>query len=114
MRVSSIGELRERVTIQSPTPSITAAGDPDYAYVDVATVWARIDPASATERTEGGRIAATGLYDMTIRYRSGLDSKMRAFWRGRYLAFTDMINPDRQRVFLTIRLKDVDPNAGWT
>jgi SPP1 family predicted phage head-tail adaptor len=114
MKAAALGELRERVLIQAQASTVDVAGDPTYAYTDVATVWAKIVPVSAAERTEGGRLAATGLYDMTIRYRAGLNTKMRAVWRGRYLAFTDMINADRQRVLLTIRLTDVDPNAGWT
>lgn len=114
MKAAAIGELRERVTLQAMASSISGAGDPTYTYTDVATVWARVQPVSASERTEGGRIAATGLYDMTIRYRIGLNSKMRVLWRGRYLAFTDMINPDRQRVYLTVRIEDVNPDAGAT
>ena len=109
-----IGALRERVDIQTRTPTVGAIGNVAFAWGTTATVWAKVQPLSARERFVAERLAAQGIYEITIRWRSGLTPAMRMIWRGRTFNVKQILNPDERRRFLTIIVEDAAPDAGRT
>lgn len=75
------GKLRHRVTIQrraTGSPDRTASGAPDDTWIDVATVWAAIEPLRGREFLESQTINAAITVRIRIRYRAGIDAAMRA------------------------------------
>lgn len=72
------GLLRHRVTIQAPTPTDEPKfGGQTQAWVDVATVWAEIDPLSGRELFAAQAVQSESTVKITIRYRADLTTAMR-------------------------------------
>lgn len=74
------GKLRHKVVIQSPVETQdTATGAMEVIWVNDASVWAAIEPISGREfiasQSEQSKVTAR----ITIRYRSGITSKMRLY-----------------------------------
>ena len=109
-----IGDMRERVELQSRTPTVGGIGNITYVWATVATIWAQVKPVSAMERFVAERLAARGIYEITIRWRTGVGPQMRFLWRGRILSVKQMLNPDERRRFLTMLVEDTAPDAGET
>lgn len=78
------GKLRHRVRLQAfqkgRDPNTGAVID---AWVDVATVWASIEPLSAREFIQSSAMQAQVTARITIRYREGVTASMRILHRGR-------------------------------
>lgn len=75
------GSLRERVTLQSPTESRSAAyADVQKAWVDVATVWAAFEPLSGRELLLAQQVSS----DINVRFRVRYRADVTAKWRVRY------------------------------
>jgi SPP1 family predicted phage head-tail adaptor len=109
-----IGRLRERVTLQQVSVSIDAAGDPAYAWTDVATLWARVRPSGGGVATLAERRTAIEDYEVTIRWRDGMSVTQRFVWRGRYLQIESVANLDERRQRVTLACKDLGVDAGVT
>ena len=75
-----IGELRHRVTIQEKTLTIDPYGGEVVSWVDVATVWAAVEPLSGREFLEGRRQENEINHRIRIRYREGITPSMRVVW----------------------------------
>jgi len=77
------GRLRHRVVIQERVLTQDADLEPIYAWADVATVWAAIEPLSVREfiaaRAQQSEVSAR----ITIRYRAGLNGQMRILHNGK-------------------------------
>jgi SPP1 family predicted phage head-tail adaptor len=84
------GRMRERVAIQTNTPSQDAYGQPVESWATSATVWAEIvATANGTERAEAGgqQVIAESLYRITIRWRDDVSVKQRVVWTVRSRTF---------------------------
>lgn len=71
------GALNSRVTIQSPTATQDAAGQPIPTWADVATVWANVRHLSGTESIKADAESSTVKASIRIRKRPGIDASMR-------------------------------------
>lgn len=76
------GKLDQRVTLQESTPTTDGFGQDVPAWSDVATVWARVEPLRGREFFQAGQMQASADVRITIRYRAGLNERMRVMWRG--------------------------------
>ncbi len=97
---ATIGQLRERITIQSPGTGVDSQGGQAGGATTIATGWARIEPYT-TRRPEGlvaGAQASAIWYRVTMWRRLDLAPRMVIVWRSKTLqieaVFTD---PDWQR-----------------
>ena len=80
-----IGRLDQRITFQSKGRTADGIGGFTDALSDIATtptVWARVEPASAKEMLEDGRVNAQGSYKFTIRTRTDINETMAIVWDG--------------------------------
>ena len=71
------GALNSRVTIQSPTATQDAAGQPIPTWADVATVWANVRHLSGTESIKADAESSTVKASIRIRKRPDIDASMR-------------------------------------
>jgi len=98
------GKLRHKVTIQRPVK------DPGWhesmQWLDVATVWARIEPARGQEYTELRHANAEETGKITIRYRPDIKPEMRIVWGSRNYNILAILDPDEQRRLLQIMVKE--------
>ena len=71
------GRLNRRCTLQSPSLSVDALGQPIPGWTDVATVWADIRMKSGLESIKAGAPVSVVQASVRIRYRSGVNAGMR-------------------------------------
>lgn len=99
----SAGQLCHRVRIQLPTVAKDVLGAPTQTWIDVAIVWADIQPISGREARIADRIASVVTHQITVRYRSEFNdpksvAQMRVLYRGRVFAIHNALNEDEANV----------------
>ena len=100
--MNAIAEMRERVTLQSPLRVADGAGGADVSWTDVATLWAKGEEGAGHERLTGERLAGQAALTLTLRYRAGITTEMRALWNGRVLNIRAVRDKGGRKRFLTI------------
>ncbi|WP_421863767.1 phage head closure protein [Parvibaculum sp.] len=98
----AIGEMRERVTLQSPSRTPDGAGGAEVTWTNSAPVWAKVEDRGGSERLAGERLAAGTKLRLTIRYRSGITTEMRVLWNERALNIRAVGDPDGRKRFLVL------------
>lgn len=88
------GDLRHRVLIQQQVTTRDDDGVSHTTWVDVATVWASVEPLSAREFIQSGQTQAAVTARITIRYRAGLQASMRILHRGQVYNIAGLL-PDK-------------------
>lgn len=76
----SVGKMRHRLTIQSPTRTTDGAGGVNVSWTEVATVWGSIDPQSGSEQFFGDQLEGRSAQIITIRFRRGLTNANRILY----------------------------------
>lgn len=71
------GELDRRIVIQTATPTLDGAGQPINAWATLATVWAKRSDVKGQERFAAQQRLALRTTMYRIRWRAGLDEKLR-------------------------------------
>lgn len=85
--VKDIGQLDRRVSIEYYSETKNAFGEAEKAWQSIATVWAKVDYLNKLdnqEKFEVGRETAIDKVKFTIRYRSGVDARMRILYQSVY------------------------------
>lgn len=85
------GELRQRVTLQSPTTTQDEFGSPVVTWGDVATVWARVTTTAGDETIGQGRASASLTHEVTMRSRADVKPTWRAMWGTRVLEIGSVV-----------------------
>ncbi|ENM0054915.1 phage head closure protein [Stenotrophomonas maltophilia] len=88
------GRLRHRVLIQQQVTTKDSDGVEQTAWVDVATVWASVEPLSAREFIQSGQTQSAVTARITMRYRDGLSPSMRLVHRGEIFNIAGLL-PDK-------------------
>ncbi|MCO7458407.1 phage head closure protein [Stenotrophomonas maltophilia] len=88
------GRLRHRVLIQQQVTTRDSDGVEQTAWVDVATVWASVEPLSAREFIQSGQTQSAVTARITMRYRDGLSPSMRLVHRGEIFNIAGLL-PDK-------------------
>lgn len=86
------GELRCRLVIENPQRVSDGAGGADVSWVEVATVWANVQPVSAGETRSVGQRAEKITHRITLRYRSDVTAAMRLIGMGRVFEIEAVVN----------------------
>lgn len=71
------GKLDRRVRLQAPAEMKNAIGEGVRSWVDIATVWAQIEPLSSRELLAQRREVSDVSTRIRIRYRPGITAAMR-------------------------------------
>lgn len=71
------GRLNRRCTLQSPSQSVDALGQPTPGWTDVATVWGDVRLRSGLESVKAGAVVSTVQASVRVRYRKGINAGMR-------------------------------------
>lgn len=82
-----IGDLTQRVVIESSSATSDSYGGRSLAWSTLATVWAHVKALSGAEALVSGgeKVQARIAYEVTIRYRSDVTTQMRLTWGSRTL-----------------------------
>lgn len=71
------GTLNRKISIQRPSTTVDAIGQPVQGWTEVASVWADIRHQTGMEATKADAPVSTVRASVRIRYRTGLDAGMR-------------------------------------
>lgn len=88
------GNLRHRVLIQQQVTTRDSDGIEQTAWVDVAAVWASVEPLSAREFIQSGQTQAAVTARITMRHREGMLPTMRLIHRGEIFNIAGLL-PDK-------------------
>lgn len=91
------GRFRERVTLQQALRVRDPGGATSDTWSDVVTVWASVEPLRGKEFFAADQMQEAVDYRVTIRYRTGVDRKMRVMWRGQALDVVSVIDVHSKR-----------------
>lgn len=99
----TIGQLDQRLTLQSRAAGADVLGQPSGAWQTVATVWGRARPLRSRELFAAGQVQNVSDVEFTIRYRSDVRATWRLLWRGTPHDITgEPIDIDGQRQWLQL------------
>ena len=96
------GQLRSRVTLQTPTSGADALGQPLQTWVDVAVVWANVRYLNGIETIKAGAQAGTSKVSIRIRYRTGVVSSMRVVHAGVVMQITAVLPDAARNLFIDL------------
>lgn len=94
-----IGDLRDRVTIQSRNVGADTFGAPVVTWSDAAEVWADVQPLMGRELYEARQVKPDVSHKVTLRYYAGLTPRHRLLFEGRVLLIQSVLNPDKRKRF---------------
>jgi SPP1 family predicted phage head-tail adaptor len=99
---SRVGQLRDRVVIQSKTPSSDTQGGRAVSWGTLATVWARVQALTAAEQMAAQAVSSRVRYEVEIQYRTDVTPAMRLSW-------TPYLGSAKTVEILGVRVKDGKP-----
>lgn len=91
-----VGRLDRRITIEQPTASQDAYGEPVESWGALATVWAQVQPLRGEERFEAQQVGAERTVRFRIRYRSDVTEQMRVVYDGDVYDITAVLELGRR------------------
>lgn len=99
----TVGQLDQRLTLQSRSAGVDVLGQPSGAWATVATVWGRARPLRSRELFAAGQAQAVTDVEFTVRFRSDITPAWRVLWRGVPYDLTGApIDIDGQRQWLEL------------
>jgi SPP1 family predicted phage head-tail adaptor len=102
----SIGDLNQRITIQSQTRTADGMGGWTETWATLATVWAAVWPVSAREILKAGQTSMEITHRIKIRYRAGVDPSYRILFGTRYFSIMSIINVGERGEWLELLCKE--------
>jgi SPP1 family predicted phage head-tail adaptor len=111
MNPISAGMLNRRVQIQRPSTVKDSLGAPSRSWINVATVWADIQPLSGRESVIANRISAEITHQITVRYQTVFDNpqqvaQMRVLYKSRIFNIHSALNEDERRTQLILLVSE--------
>ena len=101
------GQLRHRVTIQTPGGSASAFGEVAETWSTVATVWAAVEPLKSEERRENDQGKTFTSHRVLLRYRDDVTTAERLQFDGRVLNIASVVNDKEKGVMLELACIEV-------
>jgi SPP1 family predicted phage head-tail adaptor len=95
------GRLRHQITLQSPSRTRNAVGEPVTTWTDVATVWASVGPLSARDLFAAQQWQAEVTHRVRIRYApdvADVQDSWRVLFGSRVLVIRTVRNIDERNV----------------
>jgi len=103
------GQLSSRVALERPVRTSDGSGGATVEWVEVATLWAAIEPVAAGEIFAADRLATRVTHRITMRHRTDVEGGMRIVHRGRVLRIEAWRDPDETRRFLVLEAVEERP-----
>ncbi len=105
----TIGELRQRIVIQTLSTAPDDQGGSTETWTTFATVWAKIEPVSSRERYYSEQIQYQRSHKITMRYLAGVTNTMRISFDSRTFQIKGTRRLDERRFWMAV---DVEENQG--
>ena len=101
------GPLNRQITLQYPTKVSDGMGGFTQAWVDAATVWAKISTLRSDEALIAMQTTGTAIHNVIIRYRTDVKSSWRIKYGNRYWNIIGPpIDVNQEHRYLDIKAKE--------
>lgn len=100
------GSLRSELSLQVATPTPDGLGGHTESWAEIATVFARIEPVSATSVYGPDQMVETVTHRVTLRWRNGVAAGMRFARQGRIFDIVTVHDPDDTGRYLVCRARE--------
>jgi len=100
-------KLRHRVIIQQNQPTINAFGEETEQWVDVATVWAAVEPIKGREFFAAQKENAETTARISIRYRTGILADMRILYGNKIFEINAIIDVEERHIELQLMCQEL-------
>ncbi len=94
--MSAPGKLRCRITLQQAARTGDGGGGASLDWLQIATLWARIEPQKGNERVRYEGIESIITHKITLHYRPGITTGMRFIYAGRVFNILSVLNENEQ------------------
>lgn len=101
------GALRTELSLQARAPVADGLGGFSESWSEVATVFARIEPVSATSVFGADQTLESLTHRVTLRHRADVRSGMRFVRSARVLDIVTVHDPDETGRYLVCRCREV-------
>ena len=108
-----IGQLTHQMSLEADTPTRNAKGEAVHDWRELQTVWAKIAPSSAFERSVAAQNSQKITHTITVRYHAELGAsdvefspKHRLIYDSRTFEIQGIIDPDESRRFLELTCEE--------
>ena len=95
-----IGDLRQRLVLESALRVDDGGGGANETWVEEAQLWALVRPLAGQERVEADSIAGRVTHEIWLRYRDGVEPSMRFRMDTRLFDIRAVMDVDERRRFL--------------
>ncbi len=103
------GTLRHTGSIESYIETIDSVGGVTKVWAQFCQVWCSIQPLTGNEKYVSAEKHARATHQVTIRYKNGIDPKMRLLSRGRIFEIIAVINVgERDKMMQLIAEEEAD------
>jgi len=93
MTAISIGKLRDRLTLESPSRASDGGGGATITWQTVAQVWAHVRPISGDERLRHDAVTGRVTHEVWLRHRGDVVPAMRFTDGARILDIVAVLDP---------------------
>jgi SPP1 family predicted phage head-tail adaptor len=100
------GALRSELALQASTPVPDGLGGHSLSWSEIATVFARIEPISATSIFGPDQAVETVTHRVTLRWRNGVAAGMRFVRQGRNFDIVTVHDPDDTGRYIVCRTRE--------
>ncbi|MEW9806809.1 phage head closure protein [Mesorhizobium marinum] len=100
------GSLRTELSLQASTVSPDGLGGHSQSWIEVATLFARIEPVAASSVFGADQSMETVTHRVTIRWRPGVASGMRFVKQSRIFDIVTAHDPDDSARYLVCRARE--------
>lgn len=102
------GDFDQRITIQTLSEAADDFGQRIQTFSTLANVWARVEEKNGNESELGNQIVARKRVDFIIRYKTGLNERMRVVYRGNTYKIQTIVNDDARKLVMRITTEITD------
>lgn len=106
---STIARSRQRLMLESPVLTADQAGGATESFITVAAIWADVRWLSGDERRSAGRPEQAARYQITFRWRGGVNAGMRLTGPGQVFSIVSIGDPVGNRSRLICLCEVVSP-----
>jgi len=100
--------LNRRVTIQYPSTTHDAYGQPVVGFVTLATVWAAVEPLSGARLFAAKQAQSEITLKITIRYLATVEEDMQVVYGPHTYIILYLIDPEMEHVSLELMCSEVN------
>lgn len=101
------GEMRHRVTIQTPVATPDGQGGSTIVWTDVATVWAFVRPEPGKEVVENMRTQTNCTHRVFLRHTTGVTTARRLKYGTRIFDILSAVNSREEGVQMELVCREV-------